>query len=91
MVSAVDVHNTALKGTVVPFGSSVVDGIGSTNCGPGCTQLGADRRWTDDLARRIVAESPGPGARRRQRRRLGHDERDVVPRFTRRPSPGWTR
>ncbi|WP_439380555.1 GDSL-type esterase/lipase family protein [Amycolatopsis lexingtonensis] len=55
VVSAVDVHNTALKGTVVPFGSSVVDGIGSTNCGPGCTQLGADRRWTDDLARRAVA------------------------------------
>ncbi|WP_225440427.1 GDSL-type esterase/lipase family protein [Amycolatopsis eburnea] len=57
VVSAVDVHNTALKGTVVPFGSSVVDGIGSTNCGPGCTQLGADRRWTDDLARRLVAAS----------------------------------
>jgi lysophospholipase L1-like esterase len=57
VVSAVDVHNTALKGTVVPFGSSVVDGIGSTNCGPGCTQLGADRRWTDDLARRVVAAS----------------------------------
>jgi lysophospholipase L1-like esterase len=55
LVSAVDVRNTALKGTIVPFGSSVVDGIGSTNCGPGCTQLGADRRWTDDLARRIVA------------------------------------
>jgi lysophospholipase L1-like esterase len=58
VVSAVDVHNLSLKGTVVPFGSSVVDGIGSTNCGPGCTQFGADRRWTDDLARRIVAESP---------------------------------
>ncbi|GAB3164720.1 GDSL-type esterase/lipase family protein [Amycolatopsis stemonae] len=57
VVSAVDVHNPALKGTVVPFGSSVVDGIGSTNCGPGCTQLGADRRWTDDLARRLVAAS----------------------------------
>ncbi|MBE1495119.1 lysophospholipase L1-like esterase [Amycolatopsis lexingtonensis] len=57
VVSAVDVHNTALKGTVVPFGSSVVDGIGSTNCGPGCTQLGADRRWTDDLARRAVASA----------------------------------
>lgn len=55
VVSAVDVHNTALQGTVVPFGSSVVDGIGSTNCGPGCTQLGANRRWTDDLARRIAA------------------------------------
>ncbi|MEV6878508.1 GDSL-type esterase/lipase family protein [Amycolatopsis sp. NPDC051128] len=58
VVSAVDVHNTALKGTVVPFGSSVVDGVGSTNCGPGCTRPGADRRWTDDLARRIVAELP---------------------------------
>ena len=57
VVSAVDVHNTALRGTVVPFGSSVVDGIGSTNCGPGCTQLGANRRWTDDLARRLVASS----------------------------------
>ncbi|MDQ7806428.1 GDSL-type esterase/lipase family protein [Amycolatopsis sp. A133] len=55
VVSAVDVHNTGLQGVVVPFGSSVVDGIGSTNCGPGCTQLGANRRWTDDLARRIVA------------------------------------
>ncbi|MEV7042918.1 GDSL-type esterase/lipase family protein [Amycolatopsis sp. NPDC051061] len=58
VVSAVDVHNTSLRGTVVPFGSSVVDGIGSTNCGPGCTQLGADRRWPDDLARRIVAQAP---------------------------------
>ncbi|MFJ7214005.1 GDSL-type esterase/lipase family protein [Amycolatopsis sp. NPDC098790] len=57
VVSAVDVHNTALRGTVVPFGSSVVDGIGSTNCGPGCTQLGADKRWTDDLARRLVPSS----------------------------------
>ncbi|MGW5720183.1 GDSL-type esterase/lipase family protein [Amycolatopsis sp. NPDC003865] len=57
VVSAVDVHNSTLKGTVVPFGSSVVDGIGSTNCGPGCTQLGADRRWTDDLARRLVPAS----------------------------------
>ncbi|MEU0532941.1 GDSL-type esterase/lipase family protein [Amycolatopsis tolypomycina] len=47
VVSAVDVHNTALRGVVVPFGSSVVDGIGSPP--------GANRRWTDDLARRIVA------------------------------------
>ncbi|CAM3863676.1 GDSL-type esterase/lipase family protein [Kibdelosporangium persicum] len=58
LVSAVDVHNRALKGTVVPFGSSVVDGTGSTNCGPGCTETGTNRRWTDDLARRIVAELP---------------------------------
>ncbi|MDT8913337.1 GDSL-type esterase/lipase family protein [Amycolatopsis sp. PS_44_ISF1] len=58
LVSAVDVHNPALKGTVAAFGSSVVDGIGSTNCGHGCTRPGADRRWTDDLARRLVAELP---------------------------------
>lgn len=57
VVSAVDVHNAVLHGVVVPFGSSVVDGIGSTNCGPGCTRPGANRRWTDDLARRIVAAS----------------------------------
>ncbi|MDX3658861.1 GDSL-type esterase/lipase family protein [Streptomyces sp. ID05-26A] len=59
VVSAVDVFNPRLKGTVVPFGSSVVDGVGSTNCGPGCTELGTNKRWTDVLARRIVA-SPGP-------------------------------
>lgn len=57
VVSAVDVHNAALRGVVVPFGSSVVDGIGSTNCGPGCTEPGTNRRWTDDLARRMVASS----------------------------------
>ncbi|HET6709867.1 GDSL-type esterase/lipase family protein [Amycolatopsis sp.] len=49
VVSAVDVHSTALRGTVVPFGSSVVDGVGSPP--------GANLRWTDDLARRIVAAS----------------------------------
>ncbi|MFD5830298.1 GDSL-type esterase/lipase family protein [Lentzea sp. NPDC060358] len=58
VVTAVDVFNPRLKGTIVPFGSSVVDGVGSTNCGPGCTELGADKRWTDVLARRIAAESP---------------------------------
>ncbi|WP_329792239.1 GDSL-type esterase/lipase family protein [Lentzea sp. DG1S-22] len=57
VVSAVDVFNPRLRGTVVPFGSSVVDGVGSTNCGPGCTELGTDKRWTDVLARRIVASS----------------------------------
>jgi lysophospholipase L1-like esterase len=36
----------------------VVDGTGSTNCGPGCTELGTNRRWTDDLARRVTAELP---------------------------------
>ena len=58
LVSAVDVDNAALRGTVVGYGSSVVDGVGSTNCGPGCTELGTNRRWTDDLARRIAEESP---------------------------------
>ncbi|WP_394619830.1 GDSL-type esterase/lipase family protein [Lentzea sp. JNUCC 0626] len=59
VVSAVDVVNPRLRGTVVPFGSSVVDGVGSTNCGPGCTEIGTNKRWTDVLARRIVA-SGGP-------------------------------
>ncbi|MFE3826562.1 GDSL-type esterase/lipase family protein [Streptomyces sp. NPDC059092] len=58
LVSAVDVRNPALKGTVVPFGSSVVDGVGSTNCGPGCTETGTNQRWTDVLARRITEELP---------------------------------
>lgn len=58
LVSAVDVANPRLKGTIVAFGSSVVDGTGSTNCGPGCTELGTNRRWADDLARRFSAERP---------------------------------
>ncbi|MEU3642235.1 GDSL-type esterase/lipase family protein [Lentzea sp. NPDC034063] len=57
LVSAVDVFNPLLKGTIVPFGSSVVDGVGSTNCGQGCTELGTNKRWADVLARRIVASS----------------------------------
>jgi lysophospholipase L1-like esterase len=57
LVSAVDVFNPLLKGTIVPFGSSVVDGVGSTNCGPGCTEIGTNKRWADVLARRIVASS----------------------------------
>ncbi|WP_285617336.1 SGNH/GDSL hydrolase family protein [Actinoallomurus iriomotensis] len=58
LVSAVDVHNTHLRGTIVAYGSSVVDGTGSTNCGPGCTVTGDNRRWTDELARRVVKELP---------------------------------
>jgi lysophospholipase L1-like esterase len=58
LVTAVDVANPGLRGTVVAFGSSVVDGTGSTNCGPGCTELGTNRRWTDELARRVTAELP---------------------------------
>ncbi|MER7944344.1 MULTISPECIES: GDSL-type esterase/lipase family protein [unclassified Streptomyces] len=59
LVSAVDVRNKKLAGTLVAYGSSVVDGTGSTNCGPGCTELGNNRRWTDDLARRAERELPG--------------------------------
>ncbi|MEB8337471.1 SGNH/GDSL hydrolase family protein [Streptomyces endophyticus] len=58
LVSAVDVRNPRLKGTSVAYGSSVVDGVGSTNCGPGCTETGTNRRWTDDLARRVHTELP---------------------------------
>jgi lysophospholipase L1-like esterase len=58
LVSAVDVHNPKLIGTIVPFGSSIVDGTGSTNCGAGCTVTGNNQRWADDLARRIVTELP---------------------------------
>jgi lysophospholipase L1-like esterase len=58
LVSAVDVHNTHLLGTIVAYGSSVVDGTGSTNCGPGCTITGNNQRWADDLARRVVKELP---------------------------------
>jgi lysophospholipase L1-like esterase len=61
LVSAVDVRNAALKGTIVTYGSSVVDGVGSTNCGPGCTETGTNRRWPDDLARRIASEIPAKG------------------------------
>ncbi|MFD4258947.1 SGNH/GDSL hydrolase family protein [Streptomyces sp. NPDC058534] len=58
LVSAVDVHNPRLRGTLVGYGSSVVDGTGSTDCGPGCSRPGADLRWTDVLARRVTSELP---------------------------------
>lgn len=57
-VSAVDVYNTDLAGTIVAYGSSVVDGTGSDNCGPGCSAFGQNKRWTDVLARRVAAELP---------------------------------
>lgn len=57
-VSAVDVQSTHVAGTVVAYGSSVVDGVGSESCGPGCNAFGQDKRWTDELARRVVAELP---------------------------------
>lgn len=58
LVSAVDVRNPRVKGTVVAYGSSVVDGAGSLDCGPGCTPPATDNRWTDVLARRITRELP---------------------------------
>ena len=53
-----DVYDTDVAGTVVAYGSSVVDGVGSESCGPGCDAFGQDRRWTDELARRVAAELP---------------------------------
>lgn len=58
MVSAVDVRNPRVKGTIVAYGSSVVDGAGSVDCGPGCTPSSPENRWTDVLARRITRELP---------------------------------
>ncbi len=58
LVSAVDVRNPRLRGTIVGYGSSVVDGAGSTDCGPGCDGWGNNSRWTDVLARRITEELP---------------------------------
>ncbi|CAL9340098.1 hypothetical protein SUDANB150_00247 [Streptomyces sp. enrichment culture] len=58
LVSAVDVRNPRLRGSLVAYGSSVVDGTGSTNCGPNCSRPGANLRWADDLARRITSELP---------------------------------
>ncbi|HWK93321.1 MAG TPA: putative Ig domain-containing protein [Luteimicrobium sp.] len=58
LVSAVDVQNSALAGTVVAYGSSVVDGVGGDNCGPGCPKRDPYQRWTDTLAQRVVAELP---------------------------------
>ncbi|MFC8734133.1 putative Ig domain-containing protein [Luteimicrobium sp. NPDC057192] len=58
LVSAVDVENPALAGTVVAYGSSVVDGVGGDNCGAGCPKPDPYQRWTDTLARRVVSELP---------------------------------
>jgi lysophospholipase L1-like esterase len=58
IVGAVDVRNADLAGTVVAYGSSVVDGSGSESCGPGCTEPDPYMRWTDMVARRIETELP---------------------------------
>ena len=56
IVGAVDVHDESLAGTVVAYGSSVVDGHGSESCGPGCAGPDPYVRWSDITSRRIVEE-----------------------------------
>jgi lysophospholipase L1-like esterase len=46
-LDGVDVVNPAVKGAVVTFGPSTTDGVGSTS--------GANQRYPDDLARRLLA------------------------------------
>jgi lysophospholipase L1-like esterase len=58
LVSAVDVESPALAGTVVAYGSSVVDGVGGDNCGAGCPKRDPYQRWTDTLAQQVVDELP---------------------------------
>jgi lysophospholipase L1-like esterase len=58
LVSAVDVYDPELEGTVVAYGSSVVDGHGSERYADGTSAFGRYLRWTDDLARRVDAEFP---------------------------------
>ncbi|UMG92127.1 hypothetical protein [Nocardioides sp. TF02-7] len=58
IVGAIDVHNEDLAGTVVTYGSSVVDGNGSESCGPGCSEPNPYMRWTDIVSRRIQSELP---------------------------------
>lgn len=63
LVSAVDVlgpdtAGTVPAGTVVAYGSSVVDGVGADNCGAGCPPPAVFQRWTDTLAQRVVDELP---------------------------------
>jgi len=58
LVSAVDVSSTRTAGAVVAYGSSVVDGVGADNCGPGCPPRAVFQRWTDTLAQRVIDERP---------------------------------
>lgn len=58
IVGAVDVWSEDMAGTVVAYGSSVVDGNGSESCGPGCAEPDPYMRWTDIVSRRIAAELP---------------------------------
>lgn len=50
-LDGVDVVNPALNGAVVAFGASTSDGVGST--------FGANERYTDDLASRLLALPAG--------------------------------
>ena len=50
-LDGVDVVNPAVKGAVVAFGPSTTDGAGSTS--------GANERYSDDLARRLLAAPKG--------------------------------
>ncbi|MBA2945647.1 GDSL-type esterase/lipase family protein [Streptomyces himalayensis] len=61
MLMAVDVSTTSARGTVVVTGGSVTDGAGSRTTGYMGTGPAAppNSRWSDVLARRIVAELPG--------------------------------
>lgn len=58
LVSAVDVLHDTGAGTVVAYGSSVVDGVGGDSCGPGCPPPAVFQRWTDTLAQRVADELP---------------------------------
>ncbi|MEV4435236.1 SGNH/GDSL hydrolase family protein [Streptomyces sp. NPDC049585] len=51
-VTAVDVRSTEAQGAVVALGDSITDGVSAT--------VGADRRWTDFLARRLHTEPGAP-------------------------------
>lgn len=50
-LSGMDVSTTYADGTVVAFGDSITEG--------GATANDSNRRWTDDLARRLAAQPPG--------------------------------
>jgi len=50
-LDGVDVVNPAIDGAVVTFGASTSDGVGST--------MGANRRYPDDLARRLLGLPAG--------------------------------
>ncbi|MFF5007665.1 hypothetical protein ACFY3G_33145 [Streptomyces phaeochromogenes] len=54
-VSVFEIRSPAVRGTIVVFGSSVGDGTGSSDCGPGCTPDEPNLRWTNHVARRVTA------------------------------------